>query len=290
MPKAKAKIIKEPPTAATVSGSGSLDETSSTVNSTTNMSENQEMMEFADDDKGRHFWYVVYPTEQYYHEHYPDGEYDGADGWGEAPEDWIERLRATGLAFQVSELHYLDRNPSGRAKKPHWHVIVSWGNTTTYRSARGLCDLLKCPRPQLLHNVIGPYRYHRHLDNPEKHQYATYGEYYNGWEPPLTTNEVTRIKREIKDIILIEDVQEYAELLIVCESKGQEYFDVAVNNTMYCERICASYRHNPIRVLIRYFNELNEGDVKDMIGARIDELTGRINDESSSSKSSHKRS
>lgn len=79
-------------------------------------------------DKGRHFWYVVYPDS--------------------APKDWIERLKSTGLAFCISPLHDKDTNPDGTKKKAHWHVIVSWPNTTTYSAALKLAeDILKCPRP-----------------------------------------------------------------------------------------------------------------------------------------------
>lgn len=244
-----------------------LNDSLSIDNSTT---ENADMSSDLDEQKGRHFWYVVYPTEQYIKDNYPNCQYDGSDGWGTAPDNWVELLQNTGLAFHVSPLHYLDKNPDGKQKKPHWHVIISWGNTTTYRSARGLCDMLKSPIPQVLKNVTGAYRYARHLDNPEKYQYTENGTAYNGWEVPLDSSEVTRIKREIKDMVLIEDIQEYAELLIVCAERGAEYEDVASNNTFYCEKLCSSYRHNPIRVLKRYYNTLPEGEVKEEIKARIE--------------------
>lgn len=225
---------------------------------------------YMDAEKGRHFWYVVYPSKEYIENNYPDCPYDGHDGWGTSPDDWIEQLVNTGLAFNVSELHQFDKD-FDKYKKPHHHVIVSWGNTTTYRTARGLCDILKSPLPRLLRNVTGAYRYHRHLDNPEKHQYGLTTS-YNGWTPPLDSNEIMRIKQEIKEIVLLEDIQEYAELLIVCDAKGVEYFDVAANNTFYCEKLCSSYRHNPIRVLMRFYDEMKDGEMKDMIYERIRRL------------------
>lgn len=241
------------------------------INHTTASSENQD--EQLNGQKGRHYWYVVYPTEDYVRVHYPDCQYDGSDGWGTAPDDWIEKLQNTGLAFCVSPLHCMDENPDGSSKKPHWHVIVSWGNTTTYRSAKALCDLLHCPIPQPLKHVTGAYRYHKHLDNPEKYQYADNSVSYNGWTPPLDSNEVTRIKRELQELVLLEDIQEYTELLIVCNSMGDEYYDVASNHTFYCEKLCSSYRHNPVRVLMRYYNELPEGEIKERIRERITEIT-----------------
>lgn len=238
--------------------------------------------EFPDDDKkGRHFWYVVYPCEADVRKHYPDCAYDGSSGWGTLPENWREQMNNTGLPWHESPLHRRDNKHAGVAepepekpknvKKPHYHIIVSWPNTTTYRTAKGLCKMLgDCPPPIMLRSVTGAYRYAWHLDDPDKYQYdRSEGRAWNGWTPPLDSNEVIRIKRELKELVLLEDIQEYAELLVVCDAMGVEYFDVAANNTFYCEKLCASYRHNPIRVLMRFFNELPEGEVKNQIEARI---------------------
>lgn len=232
----------------------------------------EDTIESMDSKKSRHFWFVVYPTEQYLREHFPDCEYDGSSGWGTAPDDWIERLRMTGLAFNVSPLHLFDKNPDGSPKKPHWHVIVSWANTTTYRSARALCDVLNCPRPLLLSAVVGAYRYHQHRDNPEKYQYVEPSVSYNGWEVPLDSTEVKRIKKELKHLVLLEDIREYAELLIVCDEMGDEYFDVASNNTFFCDKLCSSYRHNPIKVLMRFIKTLPEGEDRCRVKQRLDSM------------------
>lgn len=224
--------------------------------------------EAQDNLKGRHFWYVVYPES--------------------APEDWVEQLQQTGLPFCVSPLHNKDKNPDESDKKPHYHVIISWGNTTTYKSARALAEnLLHCPRPQLLRNCTGAYRYHQHKDNPEKHQYTEPSKTYNGWERPLDSTEVTEIKREIYKLVLTDNIQEYSELLVVCDGLGPEYFDVASNNTFYCERLCASYRHNPLRILKRFYNSLEEGETKEQIKQKIDELT-RCEYESNNQQCKHK--
>lgn len=275
MAKKRKMATEKPPTEATVRGVNGIDEKSSNVNSTMKTVENQGNSGERGTDgdaKGRHFWYVVYPSEAYFHEMHPDGTYDGANGWGTMEEGWEQALVETGLAFEVSELHWLDVNPDGRLqKKPHWHVIVTWPNTTTYRAAQDLGQrVLNSPAPVLLHSVVGAHRYHRHLDNPEKYQYATYGVAYNGWRVPLQTDDVARIKAEIRNIVLLEDVQEYMELLIVCEGYGAEYHDVAINNTLYCERLCSSYRHNPVRNLMRYYDSLPDGELKDEIGRRVD--------------------
>lgn len=275
----KIETKKEPVELAAATGSdGSVDNNIPVINSTTKNPDKSSGL--ADDsDQGRHFWYVVYPSEAYIKANYPDCAYDGSSGWGTAPDDWVDQLTQTGLPFCVSPLHDKDVNPDNTPKKPHWHVIVSWGNNTTYRNAKTLCKVLNSPFPQILRGVTGAYRYHTHKDNPEKYQYTENSMTYNGWLPPLDGNEVTRIKREIKEMVLIEDVQEYTELLIICDEMGAEYFDVASSNTFYCEKLCSSYRHNPIRVLKRFFNTLPEGDLKDQIAVRI----GRVEHEIKSS-------
>lgn len=255
MSKARDKIKELPTTAIAESSvtsesdilSDSQDKNITVHDNSSNDSEAQDNL------KGRHFWYVVYPES--------------------APTDWIEQLRQTGLAFCVSPLHDKDVNPDGQPKKPHYHVIISWSNSTTYRSARTLCDtILNCPRPQMLKNPTGAYRYHQHKDNPEKYQYTENSKTYNGWERPLDSSEVAEIKKWIYETVYLEDCQEYGELLTVCAEEGPEYFEVATTNTFYCEKLCSSYRHNPIRGLMRFYNTLDEGENKELIRQRIEDF------------------
>lgn len=193
--------------------------------------------------KGRHFTYVVYPES--------------------APEDWIEQLRQTGLTFVVSPLHDKDINADGTPKKPHWHIIISWANSTTYKAARGLCDtILHCPLPKILKNPTGMYRYFNHKDNPEKYQYTATPKAYNGWTRPLDSTEVSTIINEIRRMMYILDCQEYAELVSECVQEGPEYFDVVTNHTFLFEKLCTSYRHAPIRTLMRFYNELDKDDTE----------------------------
>lgn len=228
--------------------SGSIDKDISSINSTITPPTNQEVSKEDDGKKGRHFAYVVYPES--------------------APADWIEQLKSTGLAFVVSPLHDKDENPDGTPKKAHYHVIVSWGNTTTFRSARGLCDTLKCPRPERLVNPTGMYRYLTHRDNPEKYQYKEMPVTYNGWQRPLDNNQITELKSEIWNLVYTRDCQEYSDLVSACMRLGPEYFEVVSNHTMFFKAVCDGYRHNPVRCLMRRYKDL-EGDDEKTEEARI---------------------
>lgn len=198
--------------------------------------------------KGRHCTYVVY-----------------ADSAG--PKDvWVEELKKTGLAFVVSPYHDKDVNPDGTPKKPHWHVIISWGNTTTFRNAVNIADtIFHCPLPDMLRGgPKGMYRYLTHQDDPDKYQYKEKPTAYNGWEVPLDSVEVARIKEEIRRVVLLEDCQEYGELMCECAMMGPEYLEVCQNNTVFFDKLCSSYRHSPVRNLERFLRQLQSSkDEKD---------------------------
>lgn len=227
-----------------------------------------------DAKKGRHFWFVVYPSKEWMEENVEEILYDGNEGWGTAPDNWIEELQLTGLPFMVSPLHDKDVNPDGTFKKPHFHVIVSWSNTTTYRSARGLCDLLKCPNPQTLKSVGGAFRYHKHLDNPEKYQYKNdkWSNSHNGWTPPLNNENITQIKQEIYYLILKENIKEYSVLVREAINLGVEYFEVVSNNTLYCDKLCTSYRNNPIGSILTHLKYIKDEEERELFETRLKEL------------------
>ena len=231
----------------------SIDSDYVTINSTSKSTDNQEASAEQDDLKGRHFAFVVYPES--------------------APADWIDQIKNTGLPFVVSPLHDKDINPDNTPKKAHYHIIVSWGNSTTYRSARALCNILMGPRPKMLRNCTGHYRYLTHRDNPEKYQYSEQPIPYNGWTPPLNAMDVDRIINEIWKAVYVNDCREYGELMILCNELGPEYFAVASRHTMFLKSICDGFRHNPYRVLCRYYNTLPEdSEDKKIISDMIDSV------------------
>lgn len=230
--------------------------------------------------KGRHFCFVVYPSENWIKEHVPDCQYDGSSGYGNAPDDWIAQLQNTGLPFVVSPLHDRDENADHSMKKPHWHVIVSWSNTTTYRNARVIAQtILHCPLPQLLKAVGGMYRYLTHADNPDKTQYNKPSEIprcYNGWERPLDNAAIITLKAEIRKLVYLYNCQEYGELVAVCSQMGTEYFDVVSSHTYFFDKICSSFRHAPLLSLSRVLPEF-EGDEAKQIVELMNKYAGRTN-------------
>ena len=164
------------------------------------------------------------------------------------PADWREQLQQRGMPFAVSPLHDKDVNPDGTPKKPHYHIILSYPGPTTYNNVLSLTEQLCQPIPKVLDSVKGMYRYFTHLDNPEKYQYDASGiKHYNGFNPldydTPTRSEVLAMKTQIIELIKIEDILEYSELLdYLLENDMVQLFDCASSQTILFNRYLTSKR------------------------------------------------
>ena len=114
--------------------------------------------------KGRNWAFVVYPES--------------------LPKNWEEIITETGLPMVFSPLHDKDVNPTGEVKKSHYHVICYYENPTTSRAVKEyVTDKLNGTIPIKLESMTGMYRYHLHLDNPEKYQYDDRDrKFFNGFD------------------------------------------------------------------------------------------------------------
>lgn len=131
-------------------------------------------------------------------------------------EEVVKYLEGTHLEI-VYALHDQDVTEKGEQKKPHYHVLVKYGNTTTLNciqdifgsiAANGVVFPVTSPR--------GMYRYFRHLDNPEKHQYPeeVYN-YVNGFDVTDVTSDTDFeiILQEIDQEIIDNTIVYYHELI-----------------------------------------------------------------------------
>lgn len=182
-------------------------------------------------DKGRYWALVVYPSKEELEEKNPDCKYDGSQGYGSAPNNWIQLLQDQGLPVAISPLHDQDIEPDGSVKKPHYHVIVCYANNTTFNAVvKTYTSPLNAPIPKCLASVRGMYRYHCHLDNPEKYQYPDDQRVFlNGFDiaeyVELTRAEETEIIERIRGYIIDNHIYEYCDLVDMLASEGmmQEY-------------------------------------------------------------------
>lgn len=165
-----------------------------------------------------------------------------------APEDWIDQLRDLHLPFAISPLHDKDVNPTGEVKKAHYHIIVSFEGPTTLKNANRTIQQITCgPIVKVCRSVRGSFRYFTHMDNPEKYQYSEKEiQIFNDFEVAISASDEDMIRDSIFNIILINQIYEYNELIPVLKYKfGYAYGKVARQNHSYISAIITSFRHSP---------------------------------------------
>lgn len=165
------------------------------------------------------------------------------------PIDWLEQLRETGLRIAISPLHDKDLNPTGEVKKPHYHIIFWYDGPTTYESVNSLCERFNMTIPIKLESIRGMYRYHIHQDNPEKYQYDDRDRILlNAFDAnsinELTKTEVNKIKKDLINFIIDNDIIEYSDLLdILLKNDMGNMFDVASSHTLLFHTFISSRRN-----------------------------------------------
>lgn len=166
-----------------------------------------------------------------------------------APDNWLDLLRSTGLPGAVSPLHDKDIQPTGEAKKPHYHVIICYAGPTSYNVVRKLTESLHQPIPQPLERVKGYYRYFTHMDDPDKYQYSAADILrINGFDisdyDDLTRSEVNSIKSQLIQICRELGITEYCTLMDYLLDNGlKTEFDIASSNTLFFDRYLSSSRY-----------------------------------------------
>ncbi len=166
------------------------------------------------------------------------------------PEDWKDIVTEIGLPMAISPLHDKDLNPTGEKKKAHYHCIVYYENATTLNNVKtNVTDRLNATIPIKLESMRGMYRYHLHLDNPEKYQYDDRDrQFINGFDidlaNKLTKTEINKRIREIHTFINDNNIKEYIDLLdILKDSELLELYDIAISNTVVLVAMINSRRN-----------------------------------------------
>ncbi len=190
-----------------------------------------------------------------------------------APENWREQLKISGLMAAVSPLHDKDINPTGEAKKAHYHILLVYSGPTTYNAVAKFTASLNATVPQALESVRGMYRYFSHKDNPEKYQYdereiLTINGFNIADLVELTKSEVNELKAKILKLIRDVGITEYAGLVDFLVDNGMTAeYDVAINNTFFFNTYICSKR-NAERLEAEEFGKLQAARMK---AARIAE-------------------
>lgn len=151
-----------------------------------------------------------------------------------APENWQDILAEQFVPAFISPLHDKDINPTGEAKKPHYHVMIMFDSVKTREQAQSIFDLIKGVGCEVVQSVRGYARYLCHLDNPEKYQYeqsnvrSLCGADYVG-TIGLVTDKYKAIG-EMIDFCELNDIVSYSELLKYCRMERFDWFRVLCDN------------------------------------------------------------
>lgn len=105
----------------------------------------------ARDTRARNFACVVYPES--------------------APAEWYSILVSHCIPAFISPLHDKDVNPTGEAKKAHYHVILMFEGKKSIEQVKEIIDSFSGVGCEVVKSLRGYARYLCHLDNPEKAQY-----------------------------------------------------------------------------------------------------------------------
>jgi hypothetical protein len=170
------------------------------------------------DDRSRNWVFVGYPES--------------------LPDNWIDILVESMVSFCVSPLHDRDIDPDGRKKKPHWHIILSFGSNKSFNQVKEITNLLGQPIPQVCRNVKGYVRYLVHKDNPDKAQYdENQIQCFNGFDLSAylkcsSTDRYLAIK-EMIEVIRDSEIYEYSVFVMWCMDNRFEWFKLLCDNSSY---------------------------------------------------------
>lgn len=156
------------------------------------------------------------------------------------PENWQDIIRDTLLPIAISPLHDKDVTAEGELKKPHYHGILCYGNTTPKTKIQSILKPLNGPQEiKTADKLKMAYRYFVHADDPDKAQYDFKDIlHFNGFcledYVELSRSEEMALVREIVTYVRDNNIYDYSDLLEICFDQGlDQYFDFAYSHTIF---------------------------------------------------------
>lgn len=152
------------------------------------------------------------------------------------PDDWLIKLAESTLEVYVSPLHDKDLNPTGEAKKPHWHVIICFDNVKSTDQAREFFDTINGVGCERVLSKRGYLRYLCHLDNPEKVRYNVNDVLSFGGGDYLTcissNADKLCVMHEVEKFCEMFQIYSYAQLRRLLREYNFEWYKYVVENSI----------------------------------------------------------
>lgn len=164
------------------------------------------------------------------------------------PKEWEEIITQWFLPVCVSPRHDKDIKEDGTMKKPHYHVLLCFGNTTTYKTALKYAEELGAKIVKPISSSRGAYEYWTHKNNPEKAQYdEAEMRYFGGFSVEKnigrTNEEEEEIIQAIIDIVNMKNFKELKEIYDYCNKMELiEYRNMIQKKTLFIKEYVKSRR------------------------------------------------
>lgn len=86
-------------------------------------------------------------------------------------DDFIDFVNLQGFMCAISPIHDKDINEDGSLKKAHYHVIINYGNSTTYNNIVNLFSEFGVKHAEKVVSLSGLFNYLTHESNKNKFHY-----------------------------------------------------------------------------------------------------------------------
>lgn len=169
-----------------------------------------------------------------------------------APTDWRDILCNMHIPWICSPIHDKDKFKNGKAKKPHWHIIILFPSKKSYKQVEQIANQLNTVTPQPVASIIGMTRYLAHLDDPDKHQYDPKDIVGHCGADPMMYMETANQKKvdkiriigEMIEFVQEQGITEFYQLADYAKKKEPDWFDILVNSsTIFMTNYIKSYRY-----------------------------------------------
>lgn len=163
-----------------------------------------------------------------------------------SPPDWVEQVKQTHLAYLISPIHDKDLTAVGDYKKPHYHLVLMWGNPTTFSNVREVLKPITEVCPQAVNNLGRLARYLVHMDDPDKAQYDVADIQSGGVDlEEMLYSQNNRAKQFelVHRYCLEHNITEYKDLLDRTLEDDMTVYHAAINNVSTVKAYLISWEH-----------------------------------------------